>query len=216
VLSGVVFTSLSWALAQGDLGLARRRLQQAVRGALIVLAPGCLLLIAEAAPLMDLVYGTRYAPGATMLRYQALAFAALVFLDTFSNAAMAAGRFVQTSITLLALVPLAIVLNIALIPRHGGDGAALAFMASTLIGGAIALRQAQSHFGVILHATTVMRVGLALVAPALLAHLIALPGPWLVAKIAVLLTVYAGTLWLLRELTVEDVRPLTAWLGRRA
>ncbi len=216
VLSSIVFMSLSWALARGDLGLAQRRLQQAVRGALVVLAPSCLLLIAEAEPLMNLVYGSRYSPGATMLRYQAVAFAVLVFVDTFSAAAMAAGRFASPSAILLCLVPLAVALNAVLIPAHGGDGAALAFMASTLVGAMITLRQAHRHFGAIIHSTTVWRVGVALVVPALLSHLLPLTGAWLIAKLVMLFAVYAVILALLKELTIEDVRPLAGWLTRRS
>lgn len=214
VVSAVVFMSVSWAVARGDEQQAQSYLQDAVRFALLALAPGCVLLIMDAEPLVTLVYGQRYAAAAPILRYQAIAFGALALVEILCSALMAAGRRAYSAGLVIALIPLCIALTIALIPHQGGIGAALGLAIPAVMGMIAAMVGTYRRFGAFIKPATVVRVGVATAVFAILSHVVVLTGPWVIAKFAFLLVLYLLLLASLGELRSADLRSFAVWERR--
>jgi O-antigen/teichoic acid export membrane protein len=213
-VAGVLFVSQLAALARGDMGQARQHLLEATRFALVLLAPGGVLLWLEADAIMRLLYGSAYVSGAEVLRLLALGFVALAFLDLSFHAVMAAGHFAWAAMTLVALVPFSGLLNFWLIPIAGAPGAALAMAVVMTFGMACGLVLARRCFETIMKGGTLVRVCVAVAITGMLARLSPVPLPWLLPKLALLGGAYFAVLILLKEVTIRDLRMLG--LGARA
>jgi hypothetical protein len=122
VLSGVVFASMSRALAQREEEAARRHLEDGARFALLLIAPAAALLSVDADGVVALLFGAGYGPAGDILRWQLVAFALLPLLDLCFMAMAADGRPGYPAWLLAALIAPALVL----VNSHGGAGAAAA------------------------------------------------------------------------------------------
>lgn len=214
VLTGVLFTSIAWARAGGDPALARRYLQAGGRLVLVVLFPGCALVVTHAEPIMSLLYSSVYSAGGVYLAIQVVAFGMVSLLDAYLHALMAIDKRRQAVGILLALVPVAIILNVLLIPRWGALGAASS-LAFTIGAGTVAAMVATAReFGALVRPLTVVRVLAATAIVVLIGGQISLEGGWLVLKLLVLLGLYVAILGLLREVTREDLHPFAVWVRR--
>jgi O-antigen/teichoic acid export membrane protein len=208
-VSGVLFASQLAALARGDMEEARRHLFEAMRIALVLLAPGCVLLWLEAGAVIQLLYGSAYVAATAVLRLLALGFLGLALLDLSFHAVMASGRFAWAAATLVALVPVSIFMNLQFIPIAGAPGAALAMTVVMALGAICGLAFTWRCFGAIMHTGTVVRILVAVTFTGVLARLAPdVPLPWLLPKLAMLGVTYLALLVLLRELTVDDLRAL--------
>ena len=127
-VSGVLFASLAWAIATSQQDLVRKYVEGAVRFALIVTLPACVVLWIDASPILDLLYGDKYAGGGQILAVLCVTFALVAIIDVLFHGLMAAGRFALSAGVLVALVPVLYVANVVLIPRAGAVGAAAASM----------------------------------------------------------------------------------------
>jgi O-antigen/teichoic acid export membrane protein len=211
VVSGVVFASMSRALAQRQEATARRHLEDGARFALLLIAPAAALLSVDADRVVILLFGPGYAPAGAILRWQLVTFALLPLLDLCFMALAADGRPVYPAWLLAALIAPAVVLCLALANSHGGAGAAAAQAIVVAIATAFAALAAWRRFRTLVAPLTLLRVGSATALTALLSAQISITGPWLVAKLAALLAVWLMILVLLRELTLADLKPFTIW-----
>lgn len=211
VLTGVVLASITTALAARNHALARRYLQAAIRFSLVVLAPVLVLGAIDARTIMELVFSSAYATGGPLLAWMLAGYCILSVLDTLIQALIADGRYRQLTIGLIAMIPVAVLLNVLLISQLGASGAAIAFMltlliATLLVGVAVALR-----FGSPVSLPVLLRVGAATAAVGLISTRFPVDVLWLIPKLGMLMLVYAVVLGLLRELTADDVRPFAVW-----
>jgi stage V sporulation protein B len=214
VLTGVLFSSIAWARAAGDTALAQRYLQAAGRFVLVVLFPCCALVVTHAEPIMSLLYSNTYAGGGVYLSVQIVAFGAVSFLDAYLHALMAIHKRGTAVAILVALVPVAAVLNILLIPRWGAFGAALS-LALTIVAGTVAAMLATAReFGALLAPLTLLRVGAATAVMLLIGAQVSITGPWLLVKLSALLGLYVVLLGVLKELTRQDLHPFALWARR--
>jgi Na+-driven multidrug efflux pump len=121
---------------------------------------------------------------------------------------MAAGHFAWAAATPVALVPVSVLLNFWLIPVAGAPGAALAMVVVMTLGMVCGLVLARRCFGATMIRGTLVRVLVAAAVTGALARLFAVPLPWVLPKLAMLGLAYLALLVLLRELTVDDLKPL--------
>jgi O-antigen/teichoic acid export membrane protein len=145
------------------------------------------------------------------LRFQLVAFGLLAFLDVFFHALMAAGHYYHSAGTLLALIPVALFLNLLLVPPFGAMGAVTALVMTIGLGTGAATLLTARHYGSLIKLSTVGRVLAATALTALLGVQIAAVGFWVLAELAALLGVYALLLCLLRELGWDDLRSFALW-----
>lgn len=210
-LSSVLFVSLAVALCQKDETAAQAYIKAAGRFAIIVLFPLAVLIAVDADALMVVLYSHAYGSGGIYLTLQVIAFAFSAFLDIFFQALMAAGKHYQSAGILLALVPLALLINVALIPQLGATGAAISLVLTITLGTVVAAVLAYRRFGSLISLSTVTRVSVATALMAILGMQIPIGGLWVVLKFSVLLGVYIMLLSLLKELSWQDLRAFAVW-----
>jgi O-antigen/teichoic acid export membrane protein len=211
VLSGVVFASMSRALAQGEEATARRHLQDGSRFALLLVAPAAALLSVDADRVVTLLFGVDYAPAGDILRWQLVAFGLLPLLDLCFMALAADRKAAYPASLLAALIGPAVVLCLALVNSHGGAGAAAAQAIVVAIATAFAATATWRRYRTLVTPATLLRVGGATAMTALLSSQISVTGPWLVAKLAALVAVWLIILVLVRELTSADLKAFAIW-----
>lgn len=211
VVTGVVFTSLAWAIAHSDRKKIRDFIEGATRFGLVLLAPGCTLIMIDAEGIMALLFSDVYRPGGTTLRYQTVGFGALAFFDILFHALMAAGAFRQSAAIVVALIPALLVATYLLIGYLGGAGAALALAGTIVAGTVLAAVLVYRRFGTIARPATVVRVTMATLVMGLTAGFVQADGIWLAPKFLVLLAAYVVLLVVMREITSEDLKPFAVW-----
>lgn len=215
-VSGVLYASLVWALATSRLDLATRYVQGAVRFALILLVPACVLLAVDSSSVMDLLFGARFAGGGPILALLCVAFGMVAVLDVLLNATMASGGLRRSAWLLVALIPVLYVANALAIPRAGATGAAAASAAVLTLGAAVSLYMTYRRIGAPARLATVLRIAAAGFVIGIAAWLLPVTGSWLVVKLGVLGLVYLGLLWAMGEITAADARPFALWKADRA
>ena len=211
VLSSLLFASMSWARARGDRALAQRYLQAASRFVLVLLLPSCALAALHADSIMGLLYSKVYEAGGVYLSVQVAAFGLVALLDAHFHALMAFEKRRQAVCILASLVPVAVVLNLLLIPRWGALGAAMA-LTFTMVGGAVVgLIATAREFGALVKPLTLVRVVGASSVTVLLgtqSAVLELPVFW---DLCLLMGVYVGFLWLSKEIGPQDLHPFAFW-----
>jgi stage V sporulation protein B len=210
-VSGVLYASLVWAVAASRPDLARKYVQGAVRFAMILIVPACVLLVVDASPVMGLLFGPEYAEGGRILAMLCLAFAMVALLDVLFNALMASGGRALSAGVLLGLMPVLYALNLFWIPRAGAFGAAAASAVVLAVGAVISLGMTYRRLGAPVQLRTVLRVSAAGIMIGVIAMLVPLDGYLLVFKHAALGALYLAVLWLTREISAQDAKPLALW-----
>lgn len=185
--------------------------QGATRFGLVLLVPGCTLVVIDAEGIMVLLFSETYRPGGDILRYQAIAFGAVAFFDILFHALMAAGALWQSAAIVVGLIPVVVTMSWILMGTMGAAGAALALaitmVAATLIASILTFRR----FGTLVRPATVLRVAAATAIIGLISAYVSVVGIWLVLKLAVLLAAYLILLVLFREIGGDDLKPFAVW-----
>jgi O-antigen/teichoic acid export membrane protein len=210
-VSGVLFASLTWAIATSQQELVRRYVEGAVRFALIVTAPACVVLWIDASPILELLYGDKYAGGGQILAILCVTFAFVAIIDVLFHGLMAGGRFALSAGVLVALVPVLYAANVVLIPRDGAVGAAAASMLVLGLGALTATGLAWRYLSAPVSLRTAVRIGAACLVIGVLCAQIPVSGWWLVVKNGGLAVLYLMLLWVTGEVSVSDLRPFALW-----
>lgn len=213
VLTGVLFTSLAWALAQKNEDLARRYLHGAMRFTSVVLVPSGVLAIVFAEPIMALLYSDAYRPGGVYLKLQILGFIAMAYLDLLIATLMARRRHAVAVSILASLLPLSIAANLILIPRFGAMGAAYSLLLTIGSGAIVAAVFAYREFGSLASKATVARVLLASGCMGIVAHFVSVPQSLLLVELAGLGLVYGLCLLVTKEIRIDELRSLASLKG---
>jgi stage V sporulation protein B len=215
-VSVILYASLVRAIAMSQHELAKRYVQGAVRFALVLIVPACVLLAMNAAAVMTLLFGTEFAAGGRILALLCVAFSMVALLDVLFNALMANGGLARSAGVLTALIPVLYVLNGLWIPAAGAVGAAAASAVVLGVGAAVSLAMTYKTLGAPLQFRTLLRVAGAGLAIGLLSALIPAVGFWLVVKLGSLGLLYLALLWITGELTVKDAKPFALWKADQA
>jgi O-antigen/teichoic acid export membrane protein len=210
-VSDVLLPSLSRALAMKDAGLSRHYLQQAVRFLWTVALPVTLLIALTAEELTTLLFSEIYREGGQYLRLKVFSAAFLAFIALFASALNARGEPLVSGAAVFLLVPVALLLNLFLIPRYGAFGAAWSSILSGLIGamafGALAYRR----FGSLIRLRTILNTSIAALLMAGLATQFMVTGPLLLVFYLGYMAIYGLLLFLVGELAPEDLKLLAFW-----
>jgi O-antigen/teichoic acid export membrane protein len=214
-VSVVLYPSLLWAISSERPDLATNYVQGAVRFALVVTVPACVLLAVNASAVMDLLFGAQYESGGTILAVLCVTFALIALFDVLFNTLMAYGRLVLTAAVLIGLIPVLYVLNSLWIPAGGGVGAAIASLVTIGCGAAIAIGLTYRQLGAPIRLLPLLRIGGAGLAIGLLSAGIESTGFWLVVELGGLSALYLTLLWITREISAQDLRPFAIWTKSR-
>ncbi len=215
VLTGVVFVTLAWGLAESDRearrAAAQHRIQAAMRIALLILAFPTAILLVDASPILSLLYSDVYAGGAAILRGLTVAFVVYAFVDLLFAALQTSGLFAFGAATLAALIPVNLVLNVLLVPGHGAVGVTLALVLTMTGAAIIGIVASIRRFGSIVVPLSLLRCVAAGAVIAGLAAWFPIEGALLLVKFAVLGLLYLLLLAASRELKVADFTVLFVW-----
>ncbi|MBI2868706.1 MAG: flippase [Chloroflexi bacterium] len=203
-LAATLLPSISRSTARLDVELTRSYIRQAMRYMLMLLAPAVLLISATAGDLLALVYSSGYAGAAGPLGVLVFGLALLSIFFVLANVIMGAGQPRVVLGMTLPLVAIDIGLNVLLIPPYGLTGAAWATTISGFLGMSAATVYVLRRFGTLVNPKSLARIGLAAAVVYALATRVPY-SPWLPLIYASLFLGYAGLLWLIREITREDL-----------
>jgi len=190
----------------GEVAEASRRVLHLL---FVVSVPAAVLGAALAPALIRTLYGPAFAEAAGIFRILAFTLIA-VFASSVTSTLIGAGpRPMVNAIIALVMVVENVGLNLAVIPRWSGAGAAAATLITETTGlvlGIIYLRQ-------MLPPLSVLHLAVKPMVAATVASAIALAYPSL-AVLPVAFTAYVVVLWLSRGITADDVDFMVALLGR--
>jgi O-antigen/teichoic acid export membrane protein len=214
-ISGVIFVSLSWALANSREALVRKYVLEVGRFVLITLVPMCVALCTDSEAIMLLLYGPQYAGSGPILSLLGLAFGAVALLDVYFFVLMARGMAGRAVAATLILIPLLALLNWLWIAQFGALGAALAAAVALGFGAVLLTGMTRSAYGFLMPGKTVIRVAIAAASMTAVSLLWPTQGWLLLVKLAVMGLVYLAALFATREVTHHDLRPLLIWKADR-
>jgi O-antigen/teichoic acid export membrane protein len=204
VQAGVLFASVARASAAHDNARAIRHIDQANRFAIIVAGGVSVILGANAAAVLSLLFSGAYAEGQRFLPLQLFGFSLFAVVDVFANALMAAGRQRLVAVVLTSIVPLVWAGNYLLIPRLGAVGAALSLVVGVAVGAIVTGIFTRLHFGAVHGWSTIVRVLIATVVVVLASSTVDVAGTMILVKLAALSVLYLLALYLLGEIKKED------------
>jgi O-antigen/teichoic acid export membrane protein len=158
VMTAVLIPSIAKAVAKGDRDLVGRATRGAGRFLIVLLLPMAAIGMANAGEIMALVYGEPYRAGAPIL-VMLLVSHGVLFTIFVSFSSVLIGLSIEKEPAWISLgsIPLAVLLNLVLIPWLGAAGAPLAAIASTSVAATAVAWRVRIHVGEILSVATVMR-----------------------------------------------------------
>lgn len=207
-LTGAVFPRVSNALAADRPDVARSVANEAVRFVVIIFTMVCAVTACSSQGIMTLLFGARYGEGHPFLTLLVFALCLSGVLKLMFHLLAAADRPGPRLAFVLGMLPLAVGLNLFLIPRFGARGAALASLATMTVGAFIGSIMAYRFIGVLPSIWTIGRCLIA--AGAVFAVGTAWPaeGILVIAKLVALSASYLGLIMLLGEVKPRDIRSI--------
>ena len=144
-LSAVMLPTISAGIAEGSIERVRNTIRDATRFSLMLLVPVSVLLTVYSRETAALLFESRLAPSGEAMEYLVWAFSAVAMMTLFLTLVNADGR-PQKSFRIAGLaVAVDLALNLALVPRMGIRGAAIASLfacgTGALLGGADVLKK---------------------------------------------------------------------------
>ena len=204
-LATVLFPSISRKLSKNLHDEARELIAKALRFALLILIPSILLISATSGRLLSFLYSVAYHPGASSLSILVIGsgfFTLFIILTTIISSAGSPGKSAILSILGVAISS---ILCLFLIPSFGLNGAALSTTTAAGIVMCLAGVLVYKRFHVLFDIYSVVKIFVASFAIYLLAKNIPITPLLLPLLYVFLFAVYAGILFLFKELTREDV-----------
>jgi O-antigen/teichoic acid export membrane protein len=181
-------------------------INRSMRYMLMLLIPGVLLLSATSTDLISLVYSSEYLEAAKPLKLLVFGLGFLTVFGVLASVLMGAGKPHIALGMALPIVAMDVALNIMLIPKYGLIGAAAATTLAALIGMGAAAICVWRYFKTLVSVKSVIKFCLASLVIYVLALQISLPLLFLPLVYVGLFALYAGILWLMKELGREDIK----------
>ncbi|KKR22156.1 MAG: putative polysaccharide biosynthesis protein [Candidatus Moranbacteria bacterium GW2011_GWA2_39_41] len=196
---------MSKSTAQNNHAETARILEQALRIILILLVPMIILLSIFALPTLQLLYGQKYLAGAVPMSILVFGVGFLTLFYVLSFAMNGAGK--TKLVMWIASVGLVInsVLNYFFIHKYGILGSAIATSVTSFVIMTIMLYYLKRDFGVTYKMKSILRVTLAGFHVYIFSLIVPLRPKLFFLETILLLGVYFGFLWILREIKKEDL-----------
>jgi stage V sporulation protein B len=219
-LATSILPSISRSTSANDAMLTRSYIRQSMRYMVMLLIPLVLLLSATSTDLLTLVYSSRYIEAASPMSILVFGLGLLSIFFVLTNIIMGSGKPLVIMLMSLVLVGIDTGLNIFLVPRYGLVGAAWATTITGLLGMSVAAIYVFWQFKVLISAKSLGRICLSSVVIYIIALQLSLLPFWLPLIYIGLFILYAGILWLTKELNREDLKtlrkivPMERFIGR--
>lgn len=218
-LSSVLFPSISKHISQNLHDEAKILISKALRFCLLILVPGVLIISATSNSLLSFLFSKAYFPGATSISVLVIGSGFFTLFIILTTIISSAGSPLKSALLAGGGVILSSLLCLLLIPHFGLTGAALA---TTIAAGVVMFLAAifvYRRFHVLFSIKSVTKVLFSSLIIFYLAKIIPVSSLMLPLLYIFLFAIYIALLFVLRELTAEDVllvrSLLPSWMGRR-
>ncbi len=210
----VVFPLISRATFEADANRTRRYISATNRYVFLFLAGLVATFASEAAGIMSLPFFPQvYASGSQMFAVLSVGYLFFAMVVVSANIFTGSGRPVTSALLFAGMLVVSTILNVILIPRYGGMGAAAA-SSSAMVAGCIAAGiLSYRRFKTFLAPLSFLRGAGAAVLVALIAHYLEPAGGgvfWVLLRLTGNFVLYCAVLVILRELTRADLKQVLA------
>lgn len=212
----VIFPLISQSTYARDIERTRRYIHTTARYSLILVALLAVTLSASSLDVLRLVFSPIFHAGDKVLALLSIAYLAYSFIMIFSTIISGSGKPWISVMVTAATLAISCILNYALIPLFGIDGAALGTLAAMLIGAVGSAIYVIRSFGAAFPFGTLIRLGV------ISAVIYSSAWAWrpeakllIVAKGAFVLGLFIALLFLFREIKREDLAVFTAAFRRK-
>ncbi|MEN6370856.1 MAG: oligosaccharide flippase family protein [Armatimonadota bacterium] len=202
--------ALSKAASNHDYGAVRLYVRQSLRLHMILLVPITAILSGTSSGIVELLYTNKYIPAVPALAVLAAGLMLFGFLYALYNILVAIGDIRTPLLGTTILIAIALALNIALIPRFGITGAAVASVSTAGAGLLASAVICAGRLGGLVAPLSAFRITVAGIMVYLAAGLLPARGLQLAGTYVVLFAVYALALTAMREITKEDISKIAA------
>jgi stage V sporulation protein B len=206
---------ISKSTAENNHTETKKILAQALRIILILLVPMIILLSIFSQSTLELLYGAKYAGGALAMSILVFGVGFLTLFYVLSFAMNGAGKTKTSMLIATFGVIVNSALNYFFILRYGIVGSAIATSIASFLVMMMMLHYLRRDFGVVFEIKSVLRVALAGFHIYIFSLLIPLGSNFFLLESILLLGVYFGFLWLLREIKKEDLSILQTIIARK-
>ncbi|MEX2150316.1 MAG: polysaccharide biosynthesis C-terminal domain-containing protein [Steroidobacteraceae bacterium] len=214
VLTAVLVPSIALALSAGERETGGRLVIGTMRFLAVLVLPVCMLIAANAAEAMQLLFSDDYLPGARYLMLlvfaQGLGYtlvSALLAILIGAGASRLAAQRIYIALTV------AVALNLILVPQFGAMGSALAALLSFVTAGLLLARLVRQKLGVLLEWRATLLAFLVSSVVGLAGWLIPATGFMLLAEVAVLGLAYLCIVWAIGLVSLADLAQLRRRTG---
>jgi len=217
---GVLVSSVNLAMApklvasvnEGNREAVAELIRGAYRFVLVALLPVIAIFATVGRELVPVVFSEAYADAYLPAAMLLCATLCAQLAQTAVASLIAANKPVTRMWCALLTLPLAIVLDLLLIPDYGIVGAAVATTTGFVLFASASMAASWRHFRIGVPGPTVLRCGSAAAIVGLAGTLWHVQGGWVIAQGGVLAMAYVGLLVTMGELTAHDLRPVMAAL----
>ncbi|MBN1795972.1 MAG: flippase [Sedimentisphaerales bacterium] len=201
----VLLPTISKSFKNNDMKLVRQHICESFRYILVFLVPIAAIVCASSKEIISLFYGNDYSPGAASLSVLIFGMSFLALALVLAAIIQGYGKPAVPMYVLLSLIPVVICLNIILIPRYELVGAALATSITCFLGFAAMAIYVIKEFSVLISILSLLRVVAASVVIYFITVQFLLSGYLLPVYLAGVFCVYFFMLFVLGELTAQDL-----------
>jgi len=200
-----LFPSISGSVSQGDMALTRRYIRQSLRYFLIAVVPVAFIVSVSGRSLIQLFYSDTFLAASSPLSVLIFGMSLMAVFASFSGVISASGKpFISLCLSVIIL-PIGFGANLILIPKYGLLGAAMASTVMYAVGVVVSGSVVFLKFGKCVSILSISRILIASIAISFL--LPRNPVSWVVllGTYFIALCVYIGILFIVREITTEDI-----------
>jgi len=205
-ISSALLPSISRATKDRDEKRVRDITSITLRYWLMLLFAMIVVVSSTATSLIDLFFGERYLAAGPILAVLFAAIALITFFAVMNTVLIARDQLKACLLSTGSLIFLHVAANALLVPRWGGLGAAYATLAVGVVGIVITGLLLLKNIRVVVPPLSAVRTVTAGAAVLLLAYFFPILNGYLIAKCLVLLAIFVGMLFLIRELNLADIK----------
>ncbi len=204
-VSGTLFPSIANAYAKNDKKLTSRYITQSLRYLLLLLVPLTFMVSATSENLISLVYTSTYVPAGPALGILIFGIGFMTLTTVLNAVIMGIGKPWISLTIALVIIPIAVVLNLILIPLYQLNGAAIATTVTAFIGTLISASYVFRKFKPLVSPLSFVRILIVSLFIYLISSSYPLAGILLPLEYAFLFLIYFATLRIVGELKNEDI-----------
>ncbi len=204
-LSATLLPSISGSIARDDLVQTRAYIRGSLRYILLLIVPVTLAISVTASDILALIYPPQYVLAAGSLSILIFGLTFLSLFVVLATIVTAGGKPMISMTMVVFLIPVNMLLNIGLIPTYRLVGAASATTATGILGLTIISVYVYKKFNALLDPKSLMNILLASSMMYASSQAIQLSGPWIFITYALMLFTYMISLFILKEISDEDI-----------